>query len=160
MINSITMLLLACADVAFAYEQSFSSQLGHGVVSSYMSHFLTETGFSTSVQTFYAFVFVAGLIALMVLAQCMDQDTEQTQVNNNQHNQDASDHFDVIKPQVEEYDFMGSQEAVPAKFNLVEAYIQMKDFAQARRVLDEILSVGSEDQRQKASAYISQLPSA
>ena len=160
MIKYISMTLFMLAGAAFANDQSFPSQLGHGVASGYMSHFLTDTGFSASVQTFYAFIFVAGLIALMVLAQCMDQDAEPTQTNTKENPQDASEHFDVVQPQVEEYDFMGSQEAVPAKFNLVEAYIQMKDFAQARRVLDEILSVGSEDQRQKASAYISQLPSA
>ena len=59
----------------------------------------------------------------------------------------------------EEYDFMGSQEAVPARFNLAEAYMQMREFQQAKRVLEGILDQGDSDQRQKASALLSQLPS-
>lgn len=61
--------------------------------------------------------------------------------------------------QDEEYDFMGSQEAVPARFNLAEAYMQMREFQQAKRVLEGILDQGDSDQRQKASALLSQLPS-
>ena len=53
---------------------------------------------------------------------------------------------------------MASQEAVPARFNLAESYMQMREYAQAKRVL-EVSCIKGIHQRQKASALLSQLPS-
>lgn len=105
-------------------------------------------------------VLLATLMMFLVLAGCQDRQSGQSKKK-----QSASNHnkrnLPEIKPQKQddEYDFMGSQEAVPARFNLAEAYIQMREFQQAKRVLQGILEQGNSDQRQKASALLTQLPS-
>lgn len=50
----------------------------------------------------------------------------------------------------EEFDYLSSNEAIPAKFNLIEAYIQMNDFESASKVLVEIIAQGNGEQRQQA----------
>lgn len=50
----------------------------------------------------------------------------------------------------EEFDYLSSNEAIPAKFNLVEAYIQMNDFESASKVLVEIIAQGNKEQREHA----------
>lgn len=50
----------------------------------------------------------------------------------------------------EEFDYLSSEEAIPAKFNLIDAYIQMNDFNSAQTVLAEIIKQGNNEQRNKA----------
>lgn len=50
----------------------------------------------------------------------------------------------------EEFDYLSSDEAIPAKFNLAEAYIQMNDLESATKVLSEIIAKGNQSQREQA----------
>lgn len=54
----------------------------------------------------------------------------------------------------EEFDYLASSEAIPAKFNLVEAYIQMNDIESATQVLCEIIANGNQGQRNKAMSIL------
>lgn len=57
-----------------------------------------------------------------------------------------------------EYDYMGSQESIPAKLNLARAYIAMEDYAAARTVLDEVKQTGNQEQRQQADELYKLVP--
>ena len=58
----------------------------------------------------------------------------------------------------QEYDFMGSKEAVPAKLDLARAYVAMQDYQQAKTVLKEVLEQGSADQKQTAQLVLQRIP--
>jgi len=57
----------------------------------------------------------------------------------------------------EEYDFMGTEEAMPAKLDLARAYVQMGDAVQAREVLEEILASKNTDYVTQARALMKSL---
>lgn len=56
----------------------------------------------------------------------------------------------------EEYDFMGTNEAIPAKLDLARAYIAMEDYAAANTVLEEVMQKGEASQRQEAQELLQQ----
>lgn len=53
-----------------------------------------------------------------------------------------------------EYDFMSSDEAIPAKLDLARAYIAMNDEEQARMVLTAVIEKGNQEQRSEALSLI------
>lgn len=57
----------------------------------------------------------------------------------------------------DEYDFMGSNEGIPAKLDLARAYIDMQDHVAAKQVLQEILSQGDSAQQAAAQALLKTL---
>ena len=63
-----------------------------------------------------------------------------------------------IEDMEDEYDFMGSQESIPAKSDLVRAYIAMEDFDAASHVLQEILKKGTSSQRAEARELFNRIP--
>ncbi len=58
----------------------------------------------------------------------------------------------------DEYDYMGSSESIPAKLNLIRAYIAMEDFDAAKKVLTEVLSQGDDEQKAQAEELQQQIP--
>lgn len=56
-----------------------------------------------------------------------------------------------------EYDFMSSKEAVPAKLDLARAYMAMDDTAAAVRVLQEVLASGDEVHQAMAKTLLDEL---
>jgi FimV-like protein len=60
----------------------------------------------------------------------------------------------------EEYNFMATEEAIPAKLDLARAYIQMEDTAQAAEVLNDILKCGDEEYTSIARELLASLPDA
>lgn len=58
-----------------------------------------------------------------------------------------------------EYDYMGSNESMPAKLNLARTYIAMEDYVAARSVLHEVSEKGDEQQQQEASDLLKAFPS-
>lgn len=63
------------------------------------------------------------------------------------------------KPLEGDYDYMNSEQAIPAKLDLARSYLVMEDYASARKVLQEILLLGTEDQRQTAESMLEEIPS-
>ena len=57
----------------------------------------------------------------------------------------------------DEYDFMGSDEAIPAKLDLARAYIEMEKKDEAKKVLEEVTTKGSRAQKQEARKIKEQL---
>lgn len=57
-----------------------------------------------------------------------------------------------------EYDYMGSNESIPAKLNLARTYVAMEDFAAARKVLDEVAQLGTSEQQAQAEEMRKVLP--
>lgn len=53
-----------------------------------------------------------------------------------------------------EYDFMSSDEAIPAKLDLARAYVAMNDEEQARMVLTAVIEKGNQEQRSEALSLI------
>ncbi len=60
----------------------------------------------------------------------------------------------------EEYDFLSSEEGVPAKLDLIEAYLTMGDKRSASSVISEVLVLGNSDQRAQAKALLARMDSA
>ncbi|PHQ81005.1 MAG: hypothetical protein COB66_03420 [Coxiella sp. (in: Bacteria)] len=58
----------------------------------------------------------------------------------------------------DEYDFMGSEEAIPAKLDLARAYMAMEDYVSARKVLQQVTKKGDKEQRAEAKAMIDKIP--
>ncbi len=57
-----------------------------------------------------------------------------------------------------EYDYMGSNESIPAKLNLARAYIAMEDYVAARTVLDEVTQFGNREQQAQADEMRKLIP--
>ena len=58
----------------------------------------------------------------------------------------------------DEYDFMGSEEALPAKLALARAYIEMGNETEARSALAEVVAKGNNAQREEALQLLKELP--
>lgn len=69
------------------------------------------------------------------------------------------DEEEDLDDEKDEYDFMGSEEGIPAKLDLARAYIAMQDVPAAKSVLVEILNKGSERQQQQAEELLAELKS-
>ena len=54
----------------------------------------------------------------------------------------------------DEYDFMGSSEAIPAKLDLAHAYVAMEDFVAARKALKQVLDSGDAEQQKEARTML------
>lgn len=57
----------------------------------------------------------------------------------------------------DDYDFMGSQEALPAKLDLARAYIDMDDFSSAETLLREVMEKGNTGERKQAQQLLKTL---
>lgn len=57
----------------------------------------------------------------------------------------------------DEYDFMGSKEAIPAKLDLARAYLAMDDFASAKTALEEVMDNGSEEEQRQAQEILDEI---
>lgn len=57
----------------------------------------------------------------------------------------------------DEYDFMGSDEGIPAKLDLARAYLAMGDNDSARNVLAQVMLKGDESQKQSAVDLLKQI---
>ena len=51
---------------------------------------------------------------------------------------------------------MSTQEGLPAKLELAQAYFQMGDASQAEMLLQEVMQAGSQEQRMAAKALLQQ----
>lgn len=58
-----------------------------------------------------------------------------------------------------EYDFMGTAEAIPAKLDLARSYVAMNDYEQAYVVLKTVMEKGTEEQRIEAQLLVNKMNS-
>lgn len=58
----------------------------------------------------------------------------------------------------DEYDFMGSHEAIPSKIDLARAYIDMGDFKNAKETLNEVIELGNVQQQKEARDLLAKIP--
>lgn len=58
----------------------------------------------------------------------------------------------------DEYDFMGSDEAIPAKLDLARAYIAMEDYKAAKQVLAQVTTKGNTEQQAEAQNMLDKIP--
>jgi FimV-like protein len=58
----------------------------------------------------------------------------------------------------DEYDFMNSDEAIPAKLDLARAYMAMEDYTSARKVLDQVQRTGNDEQKSEAEKMFEKIP--
>jgi FimV-like protein len=73
--------------------------------------------------------------------------------------QDDSDEDDDAADLRDEYDFMGSEEGMPAKLDLARAYIDMGDNDSASDVLSEVMKKATQaDHQAQAKAMLASLP--
>lgn len=80
-----------------------------------------------------------------------------------QHAQNGADRVvgDVLADDTKsEYDFMGSREAIPAKLDLARSYITMRDYDQAKTVLQAVLASGDDEQRSEAESLLKNMQTA
>lgn len=64
---------------------------------------------------------------------------------------------ETVSDTEDEYDFMGSKEAIPAQLDLARAYLAMEDFLAAKRVLRCVMQKGTDEQQQEAGALLAQI---
>lgn len=57
----------------------------------------------------------------------------------------------------DEYDFLGSEEGIPAKLDLARAYLAMEDFPAATEVLQDVLAKGNHEQRNQAQNLLQEM---
>jgi FimV-like protein len=58
----------------------------------------------------------------------------------------------------DEYDFMNSDEAIPAKLDLARAYMAMEDYKSASKVLSQVKKNGNEEQKAEAKEMFDKIP--
>mgnify|MGYP001804779973 CR=1 FL=1 len=58
----------------------------------------------------------------------------------------------------DEYDFMNSDEAIPAKLDLARAYMAMEDYKSARKVLEQVGKNGNAEQQAEAKVMLDKIP--
>ncbi len=58
----------------------------------------------------------------------------------------------------DEFDFMNSNEAIPAKLDLARAYIAMEDYKAARTVIEQVQAKGNEQQLEQAQNLLNDIP--
>lgn len=58
----------------------------------------------------------------------------------------------------DEYDFMGSREAIPTKLDLARAYIDMGDYQNAKDALNEVVQLGNLQQKKEAHDLLAKIP--
>ena len=56
-----------------------------------------------------------------------------------------------------EYDYMGSDEAIPAKLDLARAYMDMGEGNTAQVILEEVLKKGNNDQQAEAFGLLAKI---
>ena len=61
---------------------------------------------------------------------------------------------EIIENPNDEYDFMGSEEGIPAKMNLARAYFDMGLPEKARKVLTDIAAKGDSSQKEEARSML------
>lgn len=109
--------------------------------------------------------FVAGLVILVLLilvwfvgSEPKNKKNEEDSINNaNAKDKLQTDEVPEDSDLQQEYDFMGSDEAIPAKLDLARAYIDMGDHDSAHDVLQDVLNKGDEHQRQQAQELLRQI---
>ena len=57
----------------------------------------------------------------------------------------------------DEYDFMSTKQAIPAKLDLARAYVDMGDLVAAKAVLQEVIAVGNDAQISEANQLLAHL---
>lgn len=63
----------------------------------------------------------------------------------------------VLSGEEDEYNFLETEAAIPAKLDLAQAYMAMGDVDSARMVLTEVLVAGNSDQRDQAQRIMGQV---
>ncbi len=110
---------------------------------------------TSHVSLWLSYLMLAVIIFLLLLLIFMMSRRRQAAVNAVMLSEQATVEAD---PDTEtEYDFMGSDEAIPAKLDLAQAYITMEDFAAATKVLEEVVQRGNEEQQQQAKELLSSI---
>lgn len=97
---------------------------------------------------------IFGLLVLIVILLLFRRGG-QAKVKHAQETESTVPNADDIK---DEYDFMGSDEATPSKLDLARAYLAMEDYKAAKKVLDEVMKTGNEEQRTEARKMLTKIP--
>ena len=101
------------------------------------------------------FKITTGIIALLLLALIwkLSARTKQS-VSDSKPETEAA--IETIESDAD-YDFLSSNDAIPAKLDLARAYIAMEDFSAARAVLNDVLVQGDAEQKRDAQAMLQQI---
>lgn len=101
-----------------------------------------------SQYSMYVIVLLLAAILLMLMFRRRTSATEKPQASIAEEEIDTKD----------EYDFMGSSEAIPAKLDLAHAYLAMEDFAAADKALQQVLASGTAEQKAEAKTMLASIP--
>lgn len=119
-----------------------------------------------SLEPMHEFLYIgslAGVVFLLAFAGMIERDTPQPVAHRRTVvKKQISEPKKVVVPNAKadgEYDFMSSSEAIPSKFNLIEAYLEMKNYDLAKKELSNILRFGNIHQQSKAKLLMNQIPS-
>lgn len=102
----------------------------------------------------YFLLFVLVLLIVMLLPKGLKKADKTDKANSSDkaiaHNQ---------KEDIEgDYDYLQSEEAIPAKLDLARSYMAMEDFDSAREVLTNILNIGDANQCEEAQSLLNSIP--
>lgn len=120
----------------------------------------TRTPTPATPQELSYLVGLAGIIFVLAIAGAIEKNTPKHTKKTVYRKQARSLPVDNTKnlEQESEYDFMSSSEAIPAKFNLIEAYLSMSNYDLALKELKTILKVGDIHQQNRAKMILNQIP--
>jgi FimV-like protein len=112
------------------------------------------TFFAMQTMRFWIIVSILVVLVLLILGFFSRPHSK----TSNQQSADKNNHELKTQPDEEgEYDYMSSRDAIPAKFDLANAYIQMGNKKEATHVLEDILKIGTEEEKQKAQALLQKI---
>ena len=126
-------------------EHKFS-ELGGYAISSYLGKNFNLN--ATNVVNPYLEISIAIFMTILVLGLIIE--------NRPRYRQKSSEYLseEIIENPNDEYDFMGSEEGIPAKMNLARAYFDMGLPEKARKVLTDIASKGDSSQKEEARSML------
>lgn len=105
----------------------------------------------------YEFLSLFGLVflGLWVWMQNANRQAKQTYQAQKVVNEPSST---VAEHEEDEYNYLASRDALPAKLDLARAYIAMEDYSSAQEVLSEVMKLGDAGQKEEAQGLFNALP--
>ncbi|WP_423063830.1 FimV/HubP family polar landmark protein [Candidiatus Paracoxiella cheracis] len=100
---------------------------------------------------------ISGVVILIILLlwAIWPRNNKKKKQKTANRNSKSGDHLDGTEA---EYDYMGSEEGVPAKLDLARTYIAMEDYDTARKVLAEVNKHGDQSHKEQAQAMLDEIP--
>lgn len=141
--------ILQHAEGQFNQSQNLSGHSTHSVLMRWQNWWLEFSEFNITDYVSFSFVIILLFslgIGIVKFKRRYALITNQSALKNN-NSAESDDTKD-------EYNFMSTNEAIPAILDLARAYVAMEDFAQAKIALQKVIAKGNDEQRNEAKSLL------